>query len=163
MRQVKRGTEQTCAHSNWQDNQSNSYNWTQLLIHRSFNHAGCRNYITTYQLRGFNGGSQEICSGISPYWHRNTQKTPPFPPPKKNWEIYPHNSGREVQVFLLHFYCCTVHFDICRVHSQTNVLFYFKKHIKIYIKIHIYVAPTCFGLQPSSGSLYWTWLKLYLY
>ena len=41
-------------------------------------------------------------------------------------------------------------FDICRVHSPTNALFYFKKHIKIYIKIHINIAPTCFGLQPSS-------------
>jgi hypothetical protein len=24
-------------------------------------------------------------------------------------------------------------------------------------------APTCFGLRPSSGSLYWAWLKLYIY
>ena len=36
-----------------------------------------------------------------------------------------------------------------------------KIHIKIYIKIHINIAPTCFGLRPSSGSLHWTWLKLY--
>jgi hypothetical protein len=28
---------------------------------------------------------------------------------------------------------------------------------KIYIKIHIKVAPSCFGLRPSSGSLYWAW------
>ena len=40
----------------------------------------------------------------------------------------------------------------CTVHSPTNALFYFKKHIKIYIKIHINIAPTCFGLRPSSGS-----------
>jgi len=33
---------------------------------------------------------------------------------------------------------------------------------KIYIKIHTNIAPTYFGLRPSSGSLYWTWLKLYL-
>jgi len=33
---------------------------------------------------------------------------------------------------------------------------------KIYIKIHTNIAPTCFGLRPSSGSWYWTWLKLYL-
>ena len=45
-----------------------------------------------------------------------------------------------------------MHSDICRVHSPTNTLFYFKKHIKIYIKIHINVVPTCFGLRPSSGS-----------
>jgi len=31
--------------------------------------------------------------------------------------------------------------------------FKFKKHIKIYIKIHINIAPTYFGLRPSSGSL----------
>ena len=62
----------------------------------------------------------------------------------------------------LFFYCCTVHFGICRVHSPTNARFYFKKHIKIYIKIHINIAPTCFGLRPSSGSPHWTWLKLYL-
>jgi len=60
------------------------------------------------------------------------------------------------------FYCCTVHFDICTVHSPTNALFYFKEHIKLYIKIHINIAPTCFGLWPSTGSLHWTWLKLYL-
>jgi len=28
-----------------------------------------------------------------------------------------------------------------------------KKHIKLYIKIHINIAPTCFGLRPSAGSL----------
>jgi len=52
--------------------------------------------------------------------------------------------------------------EICRVHSPTNALFYFKKHIKIYMKIHINIATTCFGLRPSWGSLQWTWLKLYL-
>ena len=47
--------------------------------------------------------------------------------------------------------------------SLTNkCTFYFKKHIKIYIKIHINIAPTCFSLRMSSGSLHWTWLKLYL-
>ena len=52
------------------------------------------------------------------------------------------------------FYCCTVHFDICTVHSPTNALFYFEKHIKIYIKIHINIAPTRFGLRSSSGGLH---------
>jgi len=28
------------------------------------------------------------------------------------------------------------------------------------MKIHTIIAPTCFGLQPSSGSLYRDWLKL---
>ena len=59
------------------------------------------------------------------------------------------------------FYCCTVHFDICRIHSPTNALFNLK-NIKIYIKIHKNIAPICFGLRPSSGSLHWTWLKLCL-
>jgi len=28
------------------------------------------------------------------------------------------------------------------------------------MKIHIIIAPKCFGLRPSSGSLYRAWLKL---
>ena len=45
---------------------------------------------------------------------------------------------------------------ICRnmyvefTHQQMHL----KKHIKIYIKMHINIAPTCFGLRPSSGSLH---------
>ena len=35
----------------------------------------------------------------------------------------------------VNFYCCTVHFDICRVHSPTNAHFNFKKRIKIYINL----------------------------
>ena len=46
-------------------------------------------------------------------------------------------------------------------HQQMH-FYYFKEHIKIYIKISINIAPTCFGLRPSLGSLQWTWLKLYL-
>jgi len=55
-----------------------------------------------------------------------------------------------------YFYCCTVHSDIlvCTVHSPTNELSYFIKLIKIYIKIHINIVSTCFGLRPSSGSLH---------
>jgi len=49
------------------------------------------------------------------------------------------------------FYFCTVHSNICSVHSPINALFYFKKHIKIYIKIHINIASICFGLRQSSG------------
>ena len=44
--------------------------------------------------------------------------------------------------------------SMCSVHSPTNVHFYFKKRIKIYIKININFAPTCFGLRPPSGSLH---------
>ena len=55
--------------------------------------------------------------------------------------------------------CILIHLEF--THQQMH-FFYFKKHIIIYIKIHINIAPTCFGLRPSSGSLHWTWLKLYL-
>ena len=48
------------------------------------------------------------------------------------------------------------------VHSPTNVLLLNLEHIKVDIKIHINVAPTCFGLRPSSGTLYRAWLKLHL-
>jgi len=48
------------------------------------------------------------------------------------------HSVNPLEIILLYiFYCCTVHFDICRFHSATNALFYFKKHIKIYVKIQI--------------------------
>ena len=46
-------------------------------------------------------------------------------------------------------------------HQQIHYLLNLEK-FKIYIKIHTNIALTCFGLRPSSGSLYWTWLKLYL-
>jgi len=45
----------------------------------------------------------------------------------------------------------------------THQQMHFFKHIKIYIKIYVNIAPKCFDLRPSSGSLHWTWLKLYLY
>ena len=50
----------------------------------------------------------------------------------------------------------------CRVNHQQMHFYWFKKHIKIYVKIRINIAATCFGLRPSSGRLHWTWLKLYL-
>ena len=35
-------------------------------------------------------------------------------------------------------------------------------NVKIYIKIYLIFAPTCFGpFGPSSGSLNWAWLKLH--
>jgi hypothetical protein len=48
------------------------------------------------------------------------------------------------------------------VHSPTNALLLNLEEFKIYIKIHINIAPTYFGLRPSSRSLYWAWLKLIL-
>jgi len=47
------------------------------------------------------------------------------------------------------------------VHSPTNALLLNLEMFKIYIIIHINITPTCFGLRPSSGSLYRPWLKLY--
>ena len=52
------------------------------------------------------------------------------------------------------FYHCAVNSDIFRVHLPTNSLLLIKKNIKIYIKIRLNIAPTCFGLRPSSGSLH---------
>jgi len=55
-----------------------------------------------------------------------------------------------------------MHSAICIVHSSTNTHLLNLEKFKIYIKIHTNIAPTYFGLRPSSGSLHWTWLKLYL-
>ena len=47
------------------------------------------------------------------------------------------------------------------VHSPTNALFIKLGKVQIYVKIHIIIAPTYFGLRPSSGNLYRAWLKLH--
>ena len=47
--------------------------------------------------------------------------------------------------------------NLCIVHSPTNAILLNLEKFKIYIKRHINIAPTCFGLQPSSGSLYKAW------
>jgi len=47
------------------------------------------------------------------------------------------------------------------VHSSNYALLINFEKFKIYIKRHINIVPTCFGLRPSSGSLYRAWLKLY--
>ena len=39
--------------------------------------------------------------------------------------------------------------DVEFTHQQMH-FFYFKKHIKIYIKIHINISPTSFGLGACS-------------
>jgi hypothetical protein len=45
-----------------------------------------------------------------------------------------------------------VHSGIYTVHSPTNALLFNLEEFKMYIKIHINIAATCFGLRPSSGS-----------
>ena len=47
------------------------------------------------------------------------------------------------------------------VQSPTNALFIKLGKVYIYTKIHIIIAPTCFGLRPSSGSLLRAWLNLH--
>jgi len=51
-----------------------------------------------------------------------------------------------------------VHSEIYIFRSPTNALFIKLGKIKIYIKIHKHVAATRYGIWPSSGSFYWTWL-----
>ena len=53
---------------------------------------------------------------------------------------------------------CNVHI----VHSPNYALLLNLEKFKIYFKRHINIAATCFGLRPSSGSLYRAWLKLYI-
>jgi predicted P-loop ATPase len=45
-------------------------------------------------------------------------------------------------------------FTLYTIHSPKNALLVNLEEFKIYKKIHINIAPTCFGLQPPSGSLY---------
>jgi len=47
-------------------------------------------------------------------------------------------------------YTCPTEFNRQHVHYLLNL-----EKFKIYIKMHTNIAPTCFGLRPSSGSLYW--------
>jgi hypothetical protein len=50
--------------------------------------------------------------------------------------------------------------SILFTHQQMHYLLNLER-FKIYTKIQTNIAPTCFGLRPSSGSLFWAWLKLY--
>ena len=66
-------------------------------------------------------------------------------------------TGRSTSIFIVApCFLKSIYFT----HQQMHYLLNLQK-FKIYIKIHTNIAPTCFGLRPSSGSLYWTWLKLY--
>ena len=48
------------------------------------------------------------------------------------------------------------------IHSRTKAPFIKPGKDYIYIKIRIIIAPTYFGLRPSSGSLYRAWLTLHV-
>jgi len=74
--------------------------------------------------------------------------------------IYPDKMSqqREKNCFLLIFAPC-IPMYVQFTHKQKH-FYSFKEHIKIYMKIYINIAPTCFGLRPSSDSLHCTCLKL---
>ena len=60
------------------------------------------------------------------------------------------------------FHSCTVHFDTIESFIYpTDAQVDCSKNVKIYIKIYMRGAPTCFGfLQPSSGSYYMCFAKV---
>jgi hypothetical protein len=65
----------------------------------------------------------------------------------------------------LHNFCyrCTVHLDVTKVfHSPTDAILLILESSKIYIKTYIKIAPTCFGLRPSSWSLHLSLAKVTL-
>jgi hypothetical protein len=47
-------------------------------------------------------------------------------------------------------------------YSPTDALLLILENSKIYIKTYIKIAPTCFGLRPSSGSLHLSLSKVTL-
>jgi hypothetical protein len=49
--------------------------------------------------------------------------------------------------------------SILFTHQEMHYLLNFER-FKIYTRIHTNIAPTYFGLRPSSGSLHCAWLKL---
>jgi hypothetical protein len=60
-----------------------------------------------------------------------------------------------------YFYRCTVHLDhqILFIYQQMHFILVLGD-IKIYMKIYIKIAPTCFGLRPSSVSLHLSLAKV---
>ena len=49
---------------------------------------------------------------------------------------------------------CAVHFDIYKVHTPTNALYITLDRVLKFALKSLWLAPTCFGLRPSSGSLH---------
>jgi hypothetical protein len=76
-----------------------------------------------------------------------------------------HTVKRNTETLLVTFFLnrFSVHLDIIEVfHSPTDALFIILENSKIYIKIYIKIAATCFGPRPSSGSLQLSLVKLHL-
>jgi hypothetical protein len=69
---------------------------------------------------------------------------------------------RNKKLSFMIFYHCTVRFDIIEVPLFTNRCNFISvlENIKIYIKSYIKIAPTRFGLRPSSGSLHTSLAKV---
>jgi hypothetical protein len=85
---------------------------------------------------------------------------PPHPPTLKNYTI----PQTWLKVWIINnsiFIVAGCILIYVHVQFTDQLHFFILKTHYIYIKIHINIAPTCFGLRPSSGSLHWTWLKLY--
>jgi len=64
-------------------------------------------------------------------------------------------------IAVIYIYFLSLHrslWNLYIVHSPTYALLLNLEKFKIYIKSHINIAPTCFGLRSSSGSLYRAWL-----
>jgi hypothetical protein len=66
----------------------------------------------------------------------------------------------KVKHYSSNFYHCTVHLDIIKVFCLPTIIISVSENIKIYIKTYIKIAPTCFGLWPSSGSLHMSLAKV---
>ena len=63
------------------------------------------------------------------------------------------------------FHSCTVHLDTieCFIYP-TDAQLYYSKNVKIYIKIYMRGAATCFGFsQPSSGSYCMCFAKVIIF
>jgi hypothetical protein len=64
-----------------------------------------------------------------------------------------------IAIFIIFIVAPYILKSILFTHQQMHYLLNLER-FKIYTKIHTNITPTCFSLQPSSGSLYWAWLKL---
>ena len=123
-----------------------------------------------WDLSAFSRTFQRLYSSLNPQVHISS-----FILFKYDWKLLPGtwynpSFNKFLTFFILYydqkmltFYRCIVNCGvyILFTHQQMHFLLNLEK-FKIYIKIHIIIAPTCFCLRPSSGSLYRDWLKLYL-
>jgi hypothetical protein len=67
--------------------------------------------------------------------------------------LYTYNNSSNLDLCVIIFSDTNVA-DFKTDHSPTNALLIKLGRFKLYTIIHMNFAPTCFGLRPSSGSLY---------